>query len=88
MREILLREASRIEQRHGERIAHRKCRRGAGRGSEIERAGFFRNADVERYAGGLRERGAHATRHHDERYAEPFQVRQQQNQLRRLSRIG
>ena len=56
-REVLGSEAARLEQRHGQRVAERERRRGAGRGREVERAGFLGDAHVEMHAGGARQRG-------------------------------
>ena len=42
--EVLGLEAARIEQRHGQRVAQRQLRGGAGGGRQVERAGFLLDA--------------------------------------------
>ncbi len=54
--EVLLLEAARLEQHHGQRVADGEHGGGAGGGREIERAGFARHVDVDVDFGLARER--------------------------------
>jgi hypothetical protein len=86
-REVLLGESARLEDRDGERIAHRERCGGAGRGREVERAGLGRHAHVERDRGVARQRRGSISGQCDQRDVEALDDRQDGQQLLGLARV-
>ena len=85
--EVFLRESARLEQDHGEGIAHHeRVRRARGRG-EIERAGLAAHVDVEDAIGRLAQGRARFAGDGDEPGPAAFQMREQAKELRRFPRI-
>ena len=72
--EVLSLEALHLEQRHGQGIAQRERRSRAAGGRERLRAGFLRDARIERHVGLTGERRLEISRDRDEGDAEPLEL--------------
>ena len=86
--EMLLGEAARLQQDHGEGIAHDEGVRGAGGGGEVEGAGLAADVDVEDAVGGLAEGRGGLTGDRDDPGAAAFQVREQGEELGGLAGVA
>ena len=71
-REIVLAKAARLEQGNSEGVAQRQRGGGAGRGGEVERAGFFGDTGIEMHVGLSGQRRAGVAGHGDEPRALAF----------------
>jgi hypothetical protein len=80
-REVLGPKPARIQQRHGERVAQRQLRGGAGRGRQVQRAGFLLDAAVQHDVGMASQGGIRIARHRHQRHAQPLEHRQDDGDL-------
>jgi len=86
--EIFRLEATRIEQGHGQRIAQRQLRRGAGRWRQIQRTGLFFHPTVERQIGMAGQRRIRVAGHRNQWDTLALEYGQDGRQLVRLSAVG
>ncbi|MNS94848.1 hypothetical protein D3C72_1290770 [compost metagenome] len=86
--EIFGAEAARVEQGHGQRVAHGDLRGGARGGREVQRAGFLGDAGVDHDVGMARQRGVGAAGHGDQGHALALDHRQQHGEFVDLAAVG
>ena len=79
--EVFFPETACVEQRHRQRVAERELRRGAGRGRQIQRAGFLGHAAVKRDTGLFGQRRLQATGNGHHWHPEPAQHGQNRGEL-------
>jgi len=87
-REVLGRKAPVLEQRHGQRVAHRQRRRRARGRGKIERAGLLGHADIEVYVGDARKCRFRIAGHGHEFGAHALDQWQDSDDLFGFARIG
>ena len=85
---ILFPETARVQQRHGQRVAQRELRRGAGSWRQVQRAGFPGHTAVQNHVSLPGQRRLQSARDGDERHAQPAQHRQDRDQFFALAAIG
>ena len=87
-REVVLLEAARLKQDHGQRVAEGEHGRRAGGRGEIERAGLLADRNIKDHIGGLAQRGIAAAGHGDQFHIEAGQRRKDVEEFGRLTAVA